>query len=215
VGAWFLKAVWTKLTIATFWGVPYPAVAARFIGFQPKRVAEFAAGNPLGWYKHCLDTTVLSHARRFATLQASGQAAAGPGLVLGSRDAAAELRVFVPSEQSDNVTVIHAASGTVIKTIAVEKRPRGIAASADGKRVYVSNGNSDSVTVIDGGALSVVTSAPAGRDPEGVALNRAGTRLYAVNENESVVTVLDAASLAILHRIEVGTEPETAVVSPG
>ncbi len=50
VGAWFLKAVWTKLTIASLWGIPYPIVSPRFVAFQPARVAEFAAGNPVGWY---------------------------------------------------------------------------------------------------------------------------------------------------------------------
>lgn len=83
VGAWFLKAVWTKLTIAMVWGVPYPAVSARFVGFQPKRVAEFAAGNPVGWYKDFLEQTVLPHASVFATLQAYAEAAVGLGLVLG------------------------------------------------------------------------------------------------------------------------------------
>jgi hypothetical protein len=43
LGAWFLKAVWTKLTIASVWGIPYPAVSPRFIGFQLKRVTEFTA----------------------------------------------------------------------------------------------------------------------------------------------------------------------------
>src|SRR5256885_14892550 len=82
VGAWFVKAVWTKLTIAT--GViPYPTVSPRFIAFQPKRVAEFAAGNPIGWYKDFLETTVMPQSRLFATLQAYGEAAVGLGLVLG------------------------------------------------------------------------------------------------------------------------------------
>ena len=48
VGAWFLKAVWTKLTVEFAWDVvPYLTVSPRFIGFQPKRVAEFANGNPV------------------------------------------------------------------------------------------------------------------------------------------------------------------------
>lgn len=85
VGAWFLKAVWTKLGIAFAAGViPYPAVSPRFVGFQPKRVAEFAAGNPVGWYKDFLETTVLPNAGLFATLQAYGEVAVGIGLVLGA-----------------------------------------------------------------------------------------------------------------------------------
>ena len=84
VGAWFLKAVWTKLTLAHLWGViPYPAVSPRFLGFHPKRVAEFAAGNPIGWYKEFLEGTVLPHTKVFASLQAYGEACVGIGLVLG------------------------------------------------------------------------------------------------------------------------------------
>ncbi len=84
VGGWFLKAVWTKLTLAFLWGViPYPTVSSRFLGFHPKRVAEFAAGNPIGWYKEFLEGTVLPHSKLFATLQAYGEACVGIGLVLG------------------------------------------------------------------------------------------------------------------------------------
>src|SRR5712691_2569421 len=84
VGAWFLKAVWTKLTLAHLWGViPYPAVSPRFLGFHPKRVAEFAAGNPIGWYKEFLEQTVLPNAALFATLQVWGEVAVGIGLALG------------------------------------------------------------------------------------------------------------------------------------
>ena len=84
VGAWFLKAVWTKLTISLAWGlVPYIDVAPRFINFYPKRVAEFAAGNPIGWYKDFLEQTVLPHAATFATLQVWGEVAVGIGVTLG------------------------------------------------------------------------------------------------------------------------------------
>lgn len=84
VGAWFLKAVWTKLVMAWLWGViPYPAVSPRFVGFHPRRVAEFAAGNPIGWYKDFLEQTVLPNSKVFATLQAYGEVAVGFGLLLG------------------------------------------------------------------------------------------------------------------------------------
>src|SRR6184192_1376544 len=70
VGAWFIKAVWTKVSYGVVAGViPYPMVSPRFIAFHPKRVAEFAAGNPIGWYRDFLQTTVLPHAELFATLQ--------------------------------------------------------------------------------------------------------------------------------------------------
>jgi thiosulfate dehydrogenase (quinone) large subunit len=84
VGAWLVKAVWTKLTVAFAWGVlPYLTVSPRFVGFHPKRVAEFAAGNPIGWYKEFLEQTVLPNAALFASLQAWGEVVVGVGLVLG------------------------------------------------------------------------------------------------------------------------------------
>src|SRR5256886_7480649 len=84
VGAWFLKAVWTKLVLEFLWGVvPYPVVSERFLAFHPKRVAEFAAGNPVGWYTDFLETTVMPQSRLCATLHAYGEAAGGLGLVPG------------------------------------------------------------------------------------------------------------------------------------
>jgi PQQ-dependent catabolism-associated beta-propeller protein len=287
VGAWFIKAVWTKVGVAAG-AVPYPIVSPRFMAFHPKRVAEFAAGNPIGWYKDFLETTVLPHAALFATLQTIGEVAVGVGLLFGvltrlaavvglflalnfglatqwmsfgqqgfhvllitsmviflitgagrrwgldawlsrartvrwlatvllvgvASQAHAELRIFVTNERSDDVTVIQAESGTVLKTLAVGKRPRGVTASADGKRVYVANSNSDSLSIIDAAGLSVINSFPAGKDPEGLTFNREGTLLYVVNENESAVTVIDPAGGRIVKKIEVGTEPETAVASP-
>src|SRR5882762_7490011 len=118
-------------------------------------------------------------------------------LALGSTRAGAEVRIFVTNEKSDDVTVVNAATRSVVGTIKVGKRPRGVTVSHDGRLVYVSNSNSDSLSVIDAKTLEVVKTAPAGIDPEGLTLNRAGTALYVVNENELSVTVLEVASLSV------------------
>jgi PQQ-dependent catabolism-associated beta-propeller protein len=298
VGAWFVKAVWTKLTLAYAWGIlPYPAVSQRFIGFHPKRVAEFAAGNPVEPYKQFIEGTVLPNAQLFARLQAYGEAVVGFGLVtglcvgitaliglllcinyglatqwmsfgqqgfhillitsmvifLGARAGrtwgldglilrvaapvrrpwlkiimslailavvpapletrAAELRVFITNEKSNNVTAIEALSGKVLGTIAVGQRPRGITASADGSRVFVANSNSNNISVIDSASLKVIDSFPAGVDPEGITIDRRN-RLYVANENESALTIIDVSKREIIKRHQVGLEPETAVLSP-
>src|SRR2546428_11151689 len=88
-------------------------------------------------------------------------------LVLGHAPAGAEVRVFVTNEKSDNVTVIDAATRTVLKTIPVGKRPRGVAVSPDGRRVYVTNGNSDTLSGIDARSLAVLSTGPAGGAPPG------------------------------------------------
>src|SRR2546429_7834084 len=84
VGAWFLKAVWTKLVLEYARGVvPYPVVSERFLAFHPKRVAEFAAGNPVGSYKDFLETTVVPRSGVFSPPQASRGAAGGLGPAAG------------------------------------------------------------------------------------------------------------------------------------
>ena len=83
-GLWFLKASVTKLTFVLAGGfLPVPSVTARYLGFMPKRVAEFAAGNPLGWYRDFLDGIVLPNVSLFAQLQTFGEVAVGLGLTLG------------------------------------------------------------------------------------------------------------------------------------
>jgi thiosulfate dehydrogenase [quinone] large subunit len=91
VALWFLKAVWTKFTLVDVGFASYPVVAPRFLGFQPRRVAEFAAGNPITWYREFLEGVVLPNAAVFATLQAWGELLVGLGLLLGVLTRAAAL----------------------------------------------------------------------------------------------------------------------------
>jgi uncharacterized membrane protein YphA (DoxX/SURF4 family) len=83
VGGWFLKAAFLKLTLEPLWWVPYPTVTQRFIGFLPKRLAEFASENPVLWYRQFLNETAIPHATLFAFLEAFGEVGVGLGLTLG------------------------------------------------------------------------------------------------------------------------------------
>ena len=130
-----------------------------------------------------------------------------------SESTAGELRVFVTSEKSNDVTVIQVENQKVLATIPVGKRPRGITVSRDGRHVFVANSNSNNVSVIDAANLRVIDTLPAGLDPEGMTLDRDG-RLYIVNENDSAVTIVDVSKREIVKHVEVGTEPETAMLSP-
>src|SRR3989304_6698149 len=102
--------------------------------------------------------------------------------------AAAGPMAYVTNEKSDDVSVIDTGRNTVVRTIRVGKRPRGVEISPDRRRVYVSNGNSDSVSVVDAEVGKEIEAWPAGVDPEGLALSHDGPRLYAVNENGGGVT---------------------------
>jgi thiosulfate dehydrogenase (quinone) large subunit len=84
VGLWFLKSILTKLTVGFAWGVvPYPAVTARWGGFLPPRLAEYAEGNTFGAYRAFLEDVAIPNADVFAVLTAYGETTVGLGLVLG------------------------------------------------------------------------------------------------------------------------------------
>ena len=83
VGIWFLKAAIFKLTVDVFYWLPYPTVTQRFSGFLPKRLAEFAAENPIQWYQQFLNETAIPQSTLFAFLEAFGEVGVGIGLTLG------------------------------------------------------------------------------------------------------------------------------------
>lgn len=84
VGLYFVKSVFTKLTIVLAGGVlPVPAVSERWYAVMPKLVARQASENPILWYKDFLEHAVLAHVHLFANLTAWGETAVGIGLTLG------------------------------------------------------------------------------------------------------------------------------------
>ena len=83
VGLYFAKAVITKLGIVMVGGVPLPGASERWINVMPKIIAKQAADNPILFYKHFLENTVLTHPEPFAHLTAWGETITGIGLTLG------------------------------------------------------------------------------------------------------------------------------------
>jgi thiosulfate dehydrogenase [quinone] large subunit len=84
VGLWFLKALWTKLSITLLWGVlPVPTASDRWIQTMPTLVARYAEGNPAGLFREFLQHTVIPHPVLFAHLTAFGEVAVGLGLTFG------------------------------------------------------------------------------------------------------------------------------------
>jgi uncharacterized membrane protein YphA (DoxX/SURF4 family) len=83
VGLWFLKSLFTKLSMTLVAGViPVPIASDRWIATMPKLIAKYAAENPFPAYKaFLLDTVVPNHV--FAHLTALGEVAVGLSLTLG------------------------------------------------------------------------------------------------------------------------------------
>ena len=84
VGLYFAKSFVTKLGIVMVGGVlPLPGATERWITTMPKIVAKQASDNPILFYKHFLENTVLTHPEIFAQLTAWGETVVGLGLTLG------------------------------------------------------------------------------------------------------------------------------------
>jgi thiosulfate dehydrogenase (quinone) large subunit len=84
VGLYFVKSLVTKMSLTLAGGIlPVPVVSDRWISVMPKIVAKQASENPLLFYKHFLEGTVLTHSETFAHLTAWGETVVGLGLTLG------------------------------------------------------------------------------------------------------------------------------------
>lgn len=142
-------------------------------------------------------------------------------------------QVLVTNETSGDLTVIDSATRTVVATIALGKRPRGVKMSADGTRAFVALSGSplappgtdesklppadkkaDGIGIVDLAARKVVTVLQGGSDPEELAVSRDGTRVYVANEDTSSTSVIDVASGKIVASLKVGGEPEGVTMSP-
>src|SRR5688500_6358668 len=96
VGLYLVKSLITKMSSVGVGGVlPVPAVSERWISVMPKIVAKQAAENPIAFYKHFLEGTVLTHPELFAQLTAWGETAVGLGLTLGLLTGLSSLIVLV------------------------------------------------------------------------------------------------------------------------
>src|SRR2546427_2333508 len=89
---------------------------------------------------------------------------------------------YVPNERSGTVSVIDTASDRVVATIKTGGKPRGIAASPDGRRLYVSDQPNGSLVVVDLAARAISEQIPVGKSPEGVTISRDGAVIAVAGE---------------------------------
>jgi len=127
--------------------------------------------------------------------------------------ATAEL-AYVSNEKDNTLSVIDLESLSVVDTIEVGMRPRGITFSKDFKKLYICASDSDSVQVMDVATQQIIADLPSGEDPEQFALHPDDRQLYIANEDSAVVTVVDTQERTVIAQIDVGVEPEGMAVSP-
>jgi PQQ-dependent catabolism-associated beta-propeller protein len=131
-------------------------------------------------------------------------------------------RAYVSNERAGTVSVIDVQSDRVIETVSIGGRPRGIAATADGRSLFVAlshgrdgaDSTAEGIARLDTATLRVTGLAPVGNDPEGFAVGERPPRLYAANEDAGTASVTDLASGKPLQTLVVGIEPEGVAISP-
>lgn len=110
-------------------------------------------------------------------------------------------KVYVPNQIAGTVSVIDAASNTVVATIPAS-RARTVAFNPAGTRAYVAGASPGNVvTVIDTSTDTVVTTIPIASGPDSVAVNPAGTRLYVTRQLASQLAVVDTATNTVLTNV--------------
>ncbi len=126
---------------------------------------------------------------------------------------ASAFTAYVSNEKSNTITVVDTDKFTVLKTIKVGQRPRGIELTKDGKFILVAVGDDDTIQVIDVRTHEIVATLPSGPDPELFTQDHAGKILYVANENDNTVTIIDLERRVPLGEVQVGVEPEGILVA--
>ena len=142
---------------------------------------------------------------------------------------------YVTNEDSQDLTVIDTHGETVIATIPVGTRPRGVKVSPDGRTVFValsgspkcppsmpdeeceklkSDKSKDGIAQVDIAGRRVTRILPGGSDPEQFDINRDGSLLYVSNEDAGTASIVEVATGRIRMTVPVGVEPEGVRLSP-
>jgi PQQ-dependent catabolism-associated beta-propeller protein len=195
--------------------------------------AEAALSAANGLRMTCLSAVLLVAACGKDQPSLGGRADTTP-LPPASREAVGEL-AYVTNEDSQNLSVIDTRTDSVVATIAVGTRPRGVKVSPDGRTVYValsgspkcppsmpdeeceklkSDKTKDGIAEVDVVARRVRRVLPGGSDPEQFDITNDGKRLYISNEDAGTASVVDVEKGTIDTTVKVGAEPEGVRISP-
>jgi YVTN family beta-propeller protein len=144
-------------------------------------------------------------------------------------------KAYVSNEDGESITVLDTRDGSVMATVPVGKRPRGLKLSHDGSTLYVAvsglpkcppsvpdeqcaklkrDVQADGIAMIDTATLQLRGVLKSGSDPEQFDVSQDGKHLFISNEDSAQVSVLDTAGGRIVATIAAGHEPEGVRVSP-
>ena len=143
----------------------------------------------------------------------------GPDIVVGGAPRGLAVspdgsEIYVANLATNSVSVIDAATRSLVATVPVGAFPLNVAPSPDGDRLYVTNAVSNSVSVIDTSTDAVVATVPVSGAPYGIAVAPDGDRAYAVAQGGNRVAVIDTETATVVDSFPVGGAPLFAAFTP-
>lgn len=122
-------------------------------------------------------------------------------------------RIYVTNEKSSTVTVLDR-NDTVIATVPVCARPRGIAFNRDRSALFVGCGDDNAIGLYDIPSFELKRLYRGIPDPETFAMHPDGRHLMISNEDDSEASLLDTETGEITARFPTGEEPEGVLITP-
>ena len=151
------------------------------------------------------------------------------------RSAAPAELAYVTNEDSQELSVIDTRTDSVVATIPVGTRPRGVRVTQDGKTVFVALSGSpkcpptmpdeecekmkadkskDGIAMVDAVSRKLSRVLPGGSDPEAFDISLDGSTLFVSNEDANTASIVDIASGKVRSTVPVGKEPEGVRLHP-
>lgn len=125
-------------------------------------------------------------------------------------------RIYTGNSVPPGISVIDAATNTIITTVPTLVGPGGfaIAINPSGSRVYLTNFNSGYITVFDTATNTIITDIFLGQALGNVSVTPDGSTLYVGDFSSGSVTIIDAATNTILNTLFVGFFPGLISFTP-
>jgi YVTN family beta-propeller protein len=123
-------------------------------------------------------------------------------------------RIYITDHMSAKVTVVNAATNSIIAEIEVGETPHSEALSPDGSRLAVTSFDGNVVFLINTATDQMIKQIPVGRNPMNIAYSPDGTFLYTVNNEDNTVTVIDTADDRVIGAVKTGKAPTSISILP-
>ena len=146
-----------------------------------------------------VDTSTLRVTAQFTVAKPHGVALSPDGRTayVGAQDA----------PNNNAIVVLDLAGGRVAATLALDKTPRGLTVSPDGKSMYFSLAGSDAIQVLDTATNTIATQITVGAVPHQIAFTPDHAYALVVVQGTNQLAIIDAASRRVVKDVTVGKFP--------